>query len=121
VARSYEAPRTQVGKLIDRGLRQTGLRDQSKLADRCGVDGSYIVKLKQGKVRFPRPDILLCLAATLNQDIEDYRMAILADSGELPDWYKVLESQEGVRLNAEDTESIRRYVRALVRQRRGKS
>jgi hypothetical protein len=64
---------------------------------------------------------LLCLAATLNQDIEDYRMAILADSGELPDWYKVLESQEGVRLNAEDTESIRRYVRALVRQRRGKS
>lgn len=121
MARAYEAPRTQVGNLIDRGLRQTGIRDQSKLAERCGVDSSYIVKLKQGKVRYPREDILLCLAVTLGQDIEDYRTAILADSGELPDWCRVLENQEGVRLSSEDAESVRRYVRALLHQRRGKN
>ena len=122
---SYAAPSSHVGKLIDEGLRRSSQLNQTRLAERCGVSRSYIVKLKNGKIRNPTEDILICLAASLDQDVDDYRMAILADSGELPEWDKVwanqVEAQEGVHLSTDDRESIRRYARALVKQRRGKT
>lgn len=125
MGRAYAAPGTHVGKLIEQGLRQSNLLGRSELAARCGVHRSYITKLAKGEVQSPHDDILLSLAATLNQDVDDYRTAILADNGKLPHWEKVLANEvavhEGVRLSSEDEASIRRYVRALVKQRRGKS
>lgn len=125
MGRAYAAPSTHIGRLIEQGLRQSNLLDRSELAARCGVHRSYISKLTKGEVQSPRDDILLSLAATLNQDVDDYRMALLADSGRLPQWEKLLANEvaihEGVRLSSEDEASIRRYVLALVKQRRGKS
>ncbi len=121
MGRSYAAPGTHVGKLIDQGLRQSDLLGRSELAARCGVHRSYITKLVKGEVQSPREDLLVSLAATLKQDVDDYRAAILADAGKLPHWETVLAMREGVHLSSEDEASIRRYVLALVKHRRGKS
>lgn len=76
-------------------------------------------------MQYPRKGILASLAATLNQDIDDYRLALLADSGELPSWEKVwanqVEAQQGVRLSSEDKEAIRHYALVLVKHARGKN
>jgi transcriptional regulator with XRE-family HTH domain len=108
----------QIGKLVEQGLAQAGL-SQSKLAARCGIDKSYIVKLKAGHFKHPSEDILLRLAATLGQDVRDYEVALLADRGELPNWGRVLENQIGVRLTARDRQAVERYVRELIKRKRG--
>jgi transcriptional regulator with XRE-family HTH domain len=109
---------THIGKLIDQGLGRVGL-SQNKLAERCRVDKSYIAKLRTGHVKHPNEEILLRLATALGQDVRDYEVALLADRGELPNWGRVLENQIGVRLTAQDRQAVERYVRELIKRKRG--
>ncbi len=109
---------THIGALIDRGLaaKEMSLR---VLAGYCGVAASYLTRLKQGKVRHPREDVLVCMARTLGQEIEDYRIALLADHGDLPSWGKVLGTELGIRLSTEDEQAITQFVKAMLKARRG--
>jgi len=111
-------PVTHIGKLIEQGLAHAGL-SQNKLAERCDVDKSYIAKLKTGHVKHPSENILLRLATILGQDVRDYEVALLADRGELPNWGRVLENQIGVRLTTQDRQAVERYVRELIKRKRG--
>jgi transcriptional regulator with XRE-family HTH domain len=111
-------PKTHLAVLIDSGLVATGnsLRNLARL---CGVDPTYIVQLRQGKIRHPREDLLACIAETLGQDVADYRLALLADHGDVPGWSRVLETELGVRLSTEDEQAIMAVVEALIKHRRG--
>ena len=124
MGRYREAPRTRLGKLIDQGLRSSNVFDQSSLAVHCGVDKSYLAKVRLGRIANPNESILFSVAMALGQDVDEYRSAVLADNGKLPSWERVLGSQladqEGVRLSSEDVNDIARYARALIRRRRGK-
>jgi hypothetical protein len=62
---------------------------------------------------------LECLARTLDQDVEDYRVALLADHGDLPHWGKVLGAELGVRLSDDDERAIAAIVEAMLKHRRG--
>lgn len=94
--------------------------DQSKLAELCGVDRSYIARLKNGTLLEPRDDVLVVLASALSQDVDDYRLAILADRGRLPAWHKVWKYQTetglGVQLSSEDIAAMKSYALTLVRR-----
>jgi len=124
MGRYLETPSTRLGKLIDQGLRRSNLFDQSSLAVHCGVDKSYLAKVRLGRIAHPNESVLFAISLALGQDIEEYRSAVLADNGMLPRWERVLGSQladqEGVRLSSENVEDIARYARSLVRRRRGK-
>jgi len=89
------------------------------LAEECGVDPAYLVRLKRGEVRHPREDILNGIARALDQDVEDYRVALLADHGDLPRWGKVLGTELGIRLSVEDERAITEFVEAMLKHRRG--
>jgi transcriptional regulator with XRE-family HTH domain len=89
------------------------------LAARCGVDVSYLTRLKNGDYRHPREDVLKRLAQVLDQDVEDYHLALLADRGELPSWGKVLGNELGIRLNTEDKRAIEQFVEVMLKDRRG--
>jgi transcriptional regulator with XRE-family HTH domain len=89
------------------------------LAQHCAVDPATLVRLRQGEMKFPSDDVLECIARKLSQDPDDYRLALLADRGELPSWGKVLGSELGVRLSTEDEQAIRQFVEAMLRGRRG--
>ena len=115
---SQRHPKTHLGTLIDSGLFATGnsLRNLARL---CGVDPSYIVHLKQGKVRHPREDLLVRIVETLGQDVADYQLALLADHGGVPDWSRALGAELGVRLSSADEEAVVAFVEELIRHRRG--
>jgi len=108
---------TQLGTLINEGLIAKG-KSLRALAEQCSVDPSYIVALKRGEVRHPREDILRCIARVLDHDVEDYRVALLADHGDLPPWGKVLGTELGVRLSTEDEKAITQFVEAMLKHRR---
>ncbi|XVV08044.1 helix-turn-helix domain-containing protein [Actinosynnema sp. CA-248983] len=115
-------PSTHVGKLIERGLQQSGVADRSELAARCGVHRSYITRLSRGKIQYLSEPVLIRLAAVLDQDPEDYRIAIMMDRTRYDSWERVMVSElalhEGVRLRPEDIVSIRHYVLGIMWQRR---
>lgn len=123
MGRSIVPSITHVGKLIERGLQQSGVADRSELAARCGVHRSYITRLSRGQTRNLSEHILIRLAAALDQDPEDYRVAIMMDRIRYDSWERVMVSElalhEGVRLKPEDIVSIRHYVLGVMRQRRG--
>jgi len=112
------SPNTHFGALIERGLRSSA-RTVRQLAEECGVAHSYITKLKQGKVRRPSGELLSRIARVLGQDVDEYRLALLADHGELPRWGKVLSNEIGVGLTRADEEAIAQFVEALRKSRRG--
>jgi transcriptional regulator with XRE-family HTH domain len=111
-------PKTHFGTLIDGGLVATGnsLRNLARL---CGVDPSYIVHLKQGKVRHPREDLLVRIAETLGHDVADYELALLADHGGVPGWSRALGAELGVRLSSADEKAVMAFVEVLISHRRG--
>jgi len=109
---------TYIGALINQGLTTTGESLRS-LAEECGVSAGYLVKLRRGEIRHPREDILECMARALDQDVDDYHVALLADHGELPRWSKVLGAELDLRLNNEDEKAIAQFVEAMIKSRRG--
>src|SRR6266498_4127262 len=109
---------THIGALINQGLTTAGESLRS-LAEECGVSAGYLVKLRRGKIRHPREDILECMARVLDQEVDDYHVALLADHGELPRWSKVLGAELDVRLNNEDEQAIAQFVEAMIKSRRG--
>jgi transcriptional regulator with XRE-family HTH domain len=118
MSRPHDTPATRVGELIDRGLRATGLSNQDKLAEICGVSPSYIVKLKKGRIRNPNDELLDRLAQTLGQRVEQYRAAVFADQGRLPTLASTIEIQEGVHLSAETEQELDELVRQFINQHR---
>ncbi|MEV8440818.1 helix-turn-helix transcriptional regulator [Actinosynnema sp. NPDC051121] len=111
-----------MGKLIERGLEHSDVADRAELAARCGVHRSYITKLSSGQVQYPRDRVLTRLAEVLNQDPEDYRVAVLMDRTKHDSWVKFMVSEialhEGVRLSSAETAWIRQCVRDVLVQRK---
>jgi len=110
---------THLGSLINRGLTTRGV-SLRWLAEECGTSAGYLVRVKNGGVRRPREDILESMARVLDQDVDDYHLALLADHGELPRWGKVLGAELDVRLSTEDERAIEQFVEAMLKQRRGR-
>jgi transcriptional regulator with XRE-family HTH domain len=109
---------THLGALIDKGLNATGLNLRG-LAEDCAVDPATLTRLRQGEMKYPNEDDLERIAHRLGQDLDDYRLALLADRGELPSWGKVLGNELGIRLSTEDERAIRQFVEAMLKHRRG--
>jgi transcriptional regulator with XRE-family HTH domain len=118
MSRPHDTPATHVGELIDRGLRATGLSNQDKLAEICGVSASYIVKLKKGRIRNPNDEVLDRLAQTLGQRLGQYQAALFADQGRLPAVARTIEIQEGVHLTPETEHELNELVRKFIKQHR---
>ncbi|MET7395961.1 helix-turn-helix transcriptional regulator [Dactylosporangium sp. NPDC005572] len=108
---------TNLGELIDAGLRRTNLSLRG-LAEQCGVDPSTLTRLRHGEMRKPDEDMLRRIARHLGQDIEDYHVALLADRGQLPRWGKVLGTELGIRLSNDDEQAITQFVEAMLKHRR---
>jgi plasmid maintenance system antidote protein VapI len=60
--------------------------DHSELAARCCVHRSYITRLSKGQVQYLSEPILIRLAAVLDQDPEDYRVAMMMDRIRYDSW-----------------------------------
>jgi transcriptional regulator with XRE-family HTH domain len=118
MARANESAGTYVAKLLDRGMKGRGFDDQSKIAELCAVDPSYLSKLKSGRIKNPSERVLECLAKVLGQTAGQYRTAILADRGELPDWVSWIEIENGVRLTTADERFLDQAVMMIVEARR---
>jgi transcriptional regulator with XRE-family HTH domain len=112
-------PANHVGRLIDDGLKRRGFSDQAELAKRCGVTKSYISKFKHGQIRNPSEKVLSCLAVALGQSATEYRLALMADRGELPPWIENMQVENGVRLTDEDKHVLERLVTTFIDARRG--
>ena len=64
-----------------RELRELAGLTQDELAEKIGVDRSYIAHIEHGRARQPSPDVLLALARALSTSAADLYMAILGEEG----------------------------------------
>jgi transcriptional regulator with XRE-family HTH domain len=118
MARPRRRPTTHIGQLIDRGLASSGLQDRSKLEELCGLSYGHVSHIVKGDW-VPNEQVLRRIATALNQDVEDYHVALLADQGVLPPWGKVFCNDVGIQLDQQDEAAVIRYAEELARKRRG--
>ena len=75
------AARSEIGRVLRRLLSQTG-QTEAQVADRAGVDRTYLIRLRQG-TRYPSREVLAAIAGAVESSRSD-RWRLVAAGGYLP-------------------------------------
>ena len=110
-----------------RELRELAGLTQDELAEKIGVDRSYIAHIEHGRARQPSPDVLLALARALSTSAADLYMAILGEEGRRalsredvpPRYHPIIDEIEAIRgINPQAADDLEMTLRFHIQQTR---
>jgi len=108
---------TNISQLIDQGLARHGVPSRRKLEELCGLSQGYIAHLIDGRIQHPPEDVLRCLAHTLGQRVEEYRLALMADHHELPAPVYYFGAHLGRPVDEQTADAVMRLLEDLMRNK----
>lgn len=109
---------THVGRLVDEGIARGCYESRAELARAINASASYVTKIAMGRTT-PSESFVRRLAIALDQEPEEYYVALLADENRLPPPTYYLKARTGLPLRDEDVEEVMRLARHLGRTQLG--